>query len=369
MWPRLSKPIRSVWTFCILYTAYILLVGGDVLEVHRFFIPLVAINAILFIVAVYRAVQFMPRAAPAMVTCTAVLAFALFSYFSPQDHVQTYLASGRGLNNKMQFLAERLKAVDNTNFSVAASTIGLFGYELIGHDLIDLVGLTDTMVSRHPQPPIPRLESDWREPHYNTPYLLERAPTYIIFSTGIKPTAPGEKALLLYDDFISSYRTIGFSYRPEAGQERGALTGLWRRQTEPVPPFELTHPPITAELFQRGIDAANAGDHQTAIARLDSARALSPQPVNPYLQYRKALSFLMLNQHHRAMAVMDSLLLSDSTIFEAHKDLYLYARLLDDTAKAAVHADWIRRLTPWYWPRAKEIADDEVARYKAARGN
>ncbi len=367
LWRFLAQSLRVFWLFYALFTVYILLIGGDVLEVHRFFIPLLPLNAILFVGSIFVALRSQAGKTAVSVTVVAALLLAATSYIIPSRYVTTYYTTGQGLNNKMQFLARRLEQVDSTNFTVAASTIGVFGYELIGHDLIDLVGLTDTVVSRHPQPEIPNLESGWREPHYNTSYLLERAPDYIIFSTGVKPTAPGEKALFLYGAFIDAYRTIGFSYRPDNEDGVGSLAGLFKKRRRPQPPFDLTHPPITAELFQRGIDAANAAEHTTAIARFDSARAVSPEPVNPYLQYRKGLSFLMLGRHNRAIAVMDSLLARDSTIFEAHKDLYLYARMLDSDTKAATHAAWIQQLAPWYWSRAKEIADDEVARYRAAQ--
>ena len=101
---------------------------------------------------------------------------------------------------------------DPTDFSVAASTIGVLSYKLPGHRIIDLLGLTDSTIARHPEPAIAGIESSWRERGYNTPYVLASAPDYISFSTGVKPSAPAERALFLYPQFLDSYRTVGFVY-------------------------------------------------------------------------------------------------------------------------------------------------------------
>ncbi|UCD64543.1 MAG: hypothetical protein JSW34_03655, partial [Candidatus Zixiibacteriota bacterium] len=44
---KLSVAGRAIWLFTILYTVYIVLVGGDVLKVHRFFLPVIAPAAVL----------------------------------------------------------------------------------------------------------------------------------------------------------------------------------------------------------------------------------------------------------------------------------------------------------------------------------
>ena len=53
---KMTPTIKTVWWFAFLYTLYIVLIGGDVLKVHRFFIPIfgpiavLAALSILFIV-------------------------------------------------------------------------------------------------------------------------------------------------------------------------------------------------------------------------------------------------------------------------------------------------------------------------------
>ncbi|TET94611.1 MAG: hypothetical protein E3J26_04270, partial [Candidatus Zixiibacteriota bacterium] len=43
---RLSPAAKAVWWFALLYVAYIVLIGGDVLKVHRFFMPIFGMTAI-----------------------------------------------------------------------------------------------------------------------------------------------------------------------------------------------------------------------------------------------------------------------------------------------------------------------------------
>ena len=123
----------------------------------------------------------------------------------------------------MLFTAKELKKSDQSNFTVALPTIGIFGYELIGHDIIDMLGLTDSTIARYSEKPIPGMQSTWKEQKHNSQYLLKREPDYIIFSTGAKPSAPAEKALLLYPQFLNSYRSIGWFYESPAKSGRGKL--------------------------------------------------------------------------------------------------------------------------------------------------
>jgi len=276
--------------------------------------------------------------------------------------VYAYRESGVALNSKMSFLARQLALVDGRDFSVAVSTIGIFGYELIGHDIIDMVGLTDTMVARHPEPPIPGLTSAWREPKYNTGYLMQRAPDYILFSTGLKPTAPGEKALFLDRRFESTYRTVGWSYQPDPTRSFTRLEPVFKKM-RPVPAEATSRLRVNyIEYFKIGMDHYAVGEHQAALAYYDSAFATARPPYNPYLRYRAGLSLLMLGQVEPAFRIMDELIADDSLVFEAHRELYTRARLTGDTARAAIHERWLKRLVPWYWPRAEELAEEKLRR-------
>ncbi|MFQ5499748.1 MAG: hypothetical protein ACE5FH_08750 [Candidatus Zixiibacteriota bacterium] len=357
---RLSPSARAVTCFAVSYTLYVIAVGGDVLEVHRFLLPLLGCSGILLSLTLgWMASRWQSRSVR-YTLAVAAAASVLLTVLVPREYVFAYHHAGIGLNRKMRFLADQLKQNDSRSFSVALTTIGVFGYELIGHDIIDMVGLTDTVISRHPQPPIKGITSQWRERKYNTPYLLSRAPDYILFSTGLKPTAPGEKALLLYRQFLYAYRTIGFSYRVDTTKTAGVLTSIYKRMRPIVGWPEPTYPAKYVDYFQQGINAYLVHDQARAIRLYDSALAVSPQPYNPYVRYRKGLSYFLDQKHNEAMNEFNSLVQDDSLVFEAHKELYLYARLMNDPQKASVHERWLKKLVPWYWPRLKKLTDLQV---------
>ena len=46
-WSRMSRAFRAVWLFVVLYVLYIVVVGGDVLKVYRFFVPVLGGVALL----------------------------------------------------------------------------------------------------------------------------------------------------------------------------------------------------------------------------------------------------------------------------------------------------------------------------------
>ena len=361
---RLNRAARAVWIFGGLYVLYITFIGGDVLEVHRFYVTLLAVNAALIVLSLTMVVSRFGARAALGVVLASVLAVMVLTWYLPRDHVHAYREAGVALNRKMSFLARQLALVDGREFSAAASTIGIFGYELIGHDIIDMVGLTDTMVARHPEPPIPGLTSAWREPKYNTGYLMNRAPDYILFSTGLKPTAPGEKALFLDRRFESVYRTVGWSYRPDPARSFTRLEPVFKKM-RPVPAEANSRLPVAyIEYFKSGMDYYAAGDHRTALAYYDSAFGSAEPPYNPYLRYRAGLSLLMEGRVESAFRIMDELIADDSLVFEAHRELYTRARLNGDTARAAIHERWLKRLVPWYWPRAEELAGEQLRRWE-----
>ena len=364
----LTPPQRAIAVFAVAFAVYVVLVGGDALKVHRFFLPILAAVALMTASGLYQLVWRVPRQAQYLVLFFACLVLIGLTYWLPRDFVQRYNRNEKVFTRRMLFTAQSLKASDSTNFSVALPTIGIFGYELLGHDIIDMVGLTDSAVARHSEATIPGMETTWKERHHNSRYLLTRAPDYIMFSTGIKPSAPAERALCLYPEFLRSYRTRGWFYRPDSTRDQGALSVMFKRVAPIEGPLVPTYPVEYVEHYKEGLDYYVAGDQAAAVAAYDQALAVSPQPYNPYLVQQKALSCLLMGKHDAAKHLMDSLLAQDSAIFEAHKDLYIYAVMAGDTAKAAIHERWLKKLVPWYWPRVQATAEATRRQAQQAAG-
>ncbi len=359
----LSRSMRAMWWLVVLYTIYIVMVGGDVLKVHRFFVPLIGPAAVVAVAALWLPVQRFKEKTRILILFAVGLVLIALTLALPREFVNRYNYTERWFTYRMQWMAQQIDAADSSDFSVALPTIGVFGYELLGHEIIDMLGLTDSTIARHSEEPIPGMQTTWKERSHNSRYLLSRAPDYIMFSTGIKPSAPAERALNLFPEFLDSYRTIGWYYDGGDPRRRGSLSVVFRRVNEVEGPFEPTYPVEYVQQYKEGLDDYMAGDYEQAIAHYDSALAVSPQPYNPYLVEQKGFSLMLSGRHGEARRLLDSLVATDSLIFEAHKNLFIYAYMVGDTARASAHERWLKKLVPWYWPRVK--ADGEQNRRRA----
>ena len=345
-WRRLNDAARSLVLFVVLYSLYIVIVGGDVLKVHRFFLPVLAPLAVLILLAATRlAGRMRMPLGPRMLGALLIPLLAL-TYFPARAHVESYHGREVGLTETMKFRAAGIQSTDSTRFSVALPTIGAFGYELMGHRIIDMLGLTDTTIAHHPEPPLAGLTTTWREQRHNTRYLLEQQPDYILFSTNVKPSAPAEMALFLYPSFLDAYRhTAWFEPADDPTQER-----LWVafKKVKPVTgDIQPVYSPGYVMDFKRGIEAQDVGQ---ALRYYDRALASVPRPDNLYLAFQKAVALMEVGQLANGARMLDSIVAEDSLMFEAHMEIYVLARVIDDQPKALVHRRWLRRLVPWLLP-------------------
>jgi tetratricopeptide (TPR) repeat protein len=338
---------------------YVLLIGGDVLKVHRFYIPIIGGVAITAMLAVWGlTTSLRARTMNVIAVATTILLVAV-TLLSPRSFVLQYNDLEKALVRKMNFMADNMKRTDPSNFSVALSTIGAFSYRITGHKVIDLLGLTDSTVARHSEEPIPGMESTWKEAKHNSAYLLTSNPDYILFSTGIKPSAPAELALFLYPDFLESYYMIGYYYRPE-GAQRGTTQSVFKRRLDisgtPRPVYAVDY----VQAYKEGVEHYAARDFPGAIPYFDRAMALSPPEAHALPLYRKGICLAYAGQHLAAQRVIDSAVAIDSFLYEGHRDLLLYAIANLDQKKAIIHRDWLMRLVPWYWPHIEDRLDTDV---------
>jgi len=366
-WKKLTKAEQSVWLFMLLYTGYIVLVGGDVLSVHRFFVPLMGPSALLIGLGFWLGVASirMVIRTRLMIYLLLGIAIAAGTLVLPRDFVETYNRREKAFTSKMAGMAEHMQATDDRSFSVALPTIGIFSYELPGHYIIDMLGLTDSTIARHSDQAVPGMESTWKEAKHNSVYLLERAPDYILFSTGIKPSAPAERALMLYPAFLKSYRTVGWYFSSDVNAA-GALQTVFKRTYPVTDSLVPTYPIEWVNEYKLGLDNFSAGKHREALVHYRAAAAASPRPYYPYLLYQIGFSYMMLGDLANARKFYDATLAQDSTIWQAHKDLLMFTLMEGDQAGANLHRDWIRKIVPWYLPRADSLAQQSVSRAREA---
>ncbi len=340
-----SLSVRMIFLFLLIYTFYIIFIGGDVLKVHRFFVPLFPG---LIIITVYGYDKLMGSKIPFWIGLILLLGWQLYI---PFDHVKTYHLAEKALNHKMNKTIDRLLIADNSNFSIAVSTIGIVGYRLMGYTVIDLLGLTDSTIARHPEKPIPELKTTWKEESYNSKYVLSRQPDYILFSTEFKPSAPAERALFLYNKFLYSYRTIGFYFD-------GNLHTLFKRYY-PIE-GEIVRD-VKAEFVQtyyRAIGIWGEKRFDESITEFYKALSICPDLKFPYPKYFIADANRELYNLEIAYNMLKKLVSTDTLVFEAYKDLYIFEYAINNNPEMAnYYLNKVAQLAPWYVPRLENLAE------------
>ncbi|MBI5868632.1 MAG: hypothetical protein HZB43_10135 [candidate division Zixibacteria bacterium] len=227
--PRRWRTVPAIW---ILYTIYIVLVGGDVLKAHRFFVPTTALMAVATMVSVgWLTRRFAPTTLSVWLASGIGLGLSAWTLLWPLDSILRIRGKELDLVGNMGDISADLLSTDQTNFSLATSTIGKISFELLGHRVIDMLGLTDSTIARHPES-VPGLTSTWRERNFNATYVLRQNPDYILFSTGLKPSAPAERALVLHKKYRRNYYTVMYPPRVAGGtmqvlsRRKGVFQGL-----------------------------------------------------------------------------------------------------------------------------------------------
>jgi len=365
---RLSSHGRALWLFMVGYSLYIAAIGGDVLKVHRFFLPIVGVSGVLAALAIDRlSARLAPKTKVLIASLSGIVLVGLTIYL-PYRTITSFNYNERAFTTRLGFLARQMKLADATPFSAATPTVGIFGYELLGHDVIDMLGLTDSTVARHSDPTIPGMETTWKERRHGSVYLLKRAPDYIVFSTGSKPSAPAEKALLLYPQFLESYRLVAWFYRNDVFNPRGSMAAAFKKMRPLTGDIQPTYPVDFVEDYKRGQDAVVAGDLSSAVSWFrKSLTALAPRRPWPELVW--SLGYCMVSQKdQKGLGFMDQAVELDSLAFGPHKDLYPYAMVVGNRTKAAIHRAYVQRLAPWYLPRLDSLAAQAVERRRQAIG-
>ncbi|MBI5267257.1 MAG: tetratricopeptide repeat protein, partial [candidate division Zixibacteria bacterium] len=280
---KLTLVQRRVWWLVVGYMVYITLIGGDVLKVHRFYIPIVGVSALLAVLALWVLVKDLAIQSRQLALFLAVLVTLPLTWYLPNKTVRTFNVNEKRFVYKMEFTAREMKRTDPTSFSVATPTIGVFGYELLDHTIIDMLGLTDSTIARSSEPPIPGMATTWKEQRHNSKYLLEQSPDYIVFSTGVKPSAPAEKSLFLYKQFLDCYRVLGWYTPDEQGRPTMRISNVYQRVHPLTGDIRPRYPVQYVETMKQGMEAMNLGRIPEALRLIDDAIRQFPDTPSTHL--------------------------------------------------------------------------------------
>lgn len=272
---------RLLFLLIYAYTSYVIIVGGDVLKAHRFFLPVFPLLCLLLAVSVRRlCLRFKRSVVPAILLAS----IAVFFFLTPRTWLLGVRTAETALVKTMEFQAEYLNASFKSGFTVAVSTIGSISYYL-GTEarVIDMLGLTDKYISKHPEE-FEGIAATWKERRYNTRYLLSRDPDFILFSTGVKPSAPAERALFLNSKFRRNYSPV---YVPFG---EGRFVPIFRRKGVFHQENEVFTDTRFIDLFAQALHLRQAGEVLKAIETLKEVVSIGPQDF--------ALPHELMGQYH-----------------------------------------------------------------------
>jgi hypothetical protein len=343
--------IRNLWKryslfylYVVIYTMYIIWVGGDVLKVYRFFVPVLPVLYFLFVLALveFAALLSVSRLRRyAMVTLGSII-FSAISFHGVYQYVIESRNAELDLIEKMKLTSTKLKNTMDTSFSLATSTIGIVGYQLLGHRVIDMLGLTDSYIARNPET-IEGMSSLWKEQRFNSGYLLAQQPDFILFSTGHKPSSPAERALMLHSEFRRTYSTIGFF------NVKGRCV-VWRH----INPIIMSKDRLTTDLefvnaMNEGLQQLNQGHFEKALARLQDARKHLGEDY-AMLSSSMGGCMMYMNDFDNGVRLLQQAIALDSLCWEARMDLIRYAEMTGDTATVRCHQEFLQNNFPWNYP-------------------
>ncbi len=267
-----------------IYTLYVIVIGGDVLKAHRFFLPALPFLYVLFtfaLVKLYLTLKKWPSrlAIPILM----VIALCTLTFFLPRDWIMSVRGAEIGLYRKLSRYAERLRQSFGTDFTLAISTIGVISY-LTEARVIDMLGLTDPYIAKHPEE-IPGIFSTWKEKKFNTRYLLSRNPDVIMFSTGMKPSAPAERALFLSSQFRENYYPYYF--------HEGILFVVYKRKGNYLKANQVFPDARFVNLYNEAINLQSRGNIAASLDTIKKVLEVGPKDFAWAYEFRARCHFLM----------------------------------------------------------------------------
>lgn len=271
--------------------AYIVAIGGDVLYLHRFWLPILPIGAVLIARGVTWLAGRVPGAAgPRQVAgAAACIVLAIVGMRLNRDATEERRSGETGFVSKMLMTGTWLREQMPPGSSIACTTIGAIAYEsrLV---VIDMLGLTDREVARHPVM-FDGLEDSWREVKYNAESVLRRRPDAIVFSTDVRPSSAAERALYLYRTFHDSY--YAYYFRTHPSQSTVRTIHLLRPD---APPFEDTVVKTDGyqfieEYIQGHVEKGRHHDNEAALVRFEKSVEIGPKEFRAGSEWRAVTLF------------------------------------------------------------------------------
>lgn len=342
-----NREVMLVAVLALLWTIAVIVLGGDVLHHQRFMIPVQLVLATLLPAGWY-----LLLGKRMWLVVVAALIHTTFAFTYERDAIVATSALEHELVSKMKRTGEWLKrsaALNERTYTVAATTIGALKY-FSKQTVVDMLGLTDRTIATQPLT-IPEVSNDstvtWKERKYNADYVLARKPDFIVFSTGLKPSAFAERALWARQMYVEYY---AFYYRIPGSAN---LQVMFRRKPDAV----LTRSPqhrvdLTTLQLKTLLSYPVALTLVSAKANKDSGERmlrhiieLGPSNYGQPFQLIGDIDMERRNEDS-ALANYTRAIAIDPCDIRSHYAMFQIRRHQRDSTATELHADWVRRCNP-----------------------
>ncbi len=319
-------PVLEVSATAAGWVAYTILIGGDDMPLHRFYVPILPLLAVVatWIVDAWVVGTRAARVGPA---------FAVLGVVSAAASALAYDADAVFSGDRLTVVGERvgrwLAASQPADTLVALNTAGAIPY-FSKLPTLDMLGLTDAVIAHHGSYDA-RAASGHRRGHGR--YVLDRRPDIILWynSAGaFEPEYPGDWQLAGDPRFRLFYRprSVGLRYGPspdrfayplrsflgypwgrsDAGESWATNYGLYARyHSRPVPRTELFEGPIVFRFFEFDRELAQLWpetDPAGVLARLRSRPESSASSPEVPTACSSALDRLAAGDRAGAVAIL-----------------------------------------------------------------
>jgi tetratricopeptide (TPR) repeat protein len=349
LWRGRLRPGSPLF-FCVLalvvHTAYVVWVGGDVLRLYRFFVPVL----VLFYLLVYEGFWLLPF--PRTASFLLLLALLPVTFIGPLRVGRTvaqevarnqYLENG--LVDKMRATGQWLNRHLAEDEWFGCTTIGAVSW-FADRPMVDLLGLTDPVIAHDPENILP-VDWHWKERNYNTRHVLELEPKYIYFSTGIKPSAEAERALFLRPRFRRGYFACPITITIPSGPGTEVIYKA-RPGSDTIPLEPLPEHPRFINHYLEAINAIRTPGADSAIRAFRRCVAEAP-PDFGYAHEWLGQLYAAAKNEERSIAAYREAVQRDDWCITSHSMLGSWFAGRNELDSAVAHLDKVVSYAPDYY--------------------
>lgn len=343
----------------LLFIFSITLIGGDVLPLHRLYLPVLPLIYILFVASIIYHIHSKKLITPILIVFIVTLGY--FNLSNERTTLDDIHATEIGLVQKMTVYGDWVKERqidEHRPMKVALSTIGAFSF-YSNAKIIDLLGLTNEYIAHNPQEmkgisePATR---KWIERTYNTNYVLDQKPDYIIFPAGAKPSAFPEAALFVTPEFKKLY----YPQLIYADNQRELLTIFTLRESleNPFIPTierECRHNSVIDYITATNLflKFSKTRDRSLLPKIIESAdNALNKCLLNKdRVLTLKGMAYYFANEFEKSKQPFNEAIKSDSLNSHAHFHLVNIYHKENDKTNASKHVKFLKTISPHLYPQ------------------